>query len=58
MPTSVGEGIESICADLGWRRHLSLNEPTSVGEGIKSYTEGQGALDPTEDPHTTLDKLG
>ena len=58
VPTLVGEDIESICADLGQRRHLSLNEPTSIEEGIKSYTEGQGTSDPTEDPHTTSDEPG
>ena len=38
--TSVGEGIKSICANLGRRRHLSLTEPTSIREGMKSYIEG------------------
>ena len=58
VPTSVEEGIESICVDLYQRRHLSLNELTSIGEGIKSYTKGQGTSNPTEDAHTTSDEPG
>ena len=58
VPTLVEEGSKSICADLGRRGHLSLNEPTSVGEGIKSYIRGQGPSDLTKDPHTTSNEPG
>ena len=34
-PTLVKEGSKSICVDLSWRGHLSLNEPTSIKEGIQ-----------------------